>query len=594
MSKFSRRDFLTSSALGFGALSGVASLTGCHDNDDDNNPFTPPTPVAVSFEHGVASGDPLADRLIIWTRVTPEKTNISLEVTWQVSETSTFAAIKKTDKVMTSDSSDFTVKVDVSGLDANKSYYYRFICNGTTSPAGRAKTLPVGGVSQVKLAVCSCSNYPAGYFHVYAEMAKHNDLDAFLHLGDYTYEYGMGGYATEDAVALGRALPADNSTETIKLDDYRKRYALYRTDKNLQALHANTAMIAVWDDHELSNDAWMDGAENHNEGEGTFSARKTAALKAYFEWMPIRPASPNDYLTIYRQFNFGNLVNLMMLDTRIIARSKQLEYAGYISPTTGAFDAVKFQTELLDADRTLLGATQLTWLQNAIATSTATWNVLGQQILMSKMLIPAELILLLADPAANQAAIFQKINELLTIKGRIANGLPVTDAEKARLYTTVPYNLDAWDGYPIEREKVYGAALKFNKKLVVLAGDTHNAWYSQLHNAASEQIPQVMQPGVEFAVSSVGSPGLEEYLNLPAEQIPATEQAFTSLIEELQYANLNQRGYLLVTFNQTTVSADWRFVDTIKSKTYVVVEARNHNVTLNTSLQSASDIATAV
>lgn len=588
MSKFSRRDFLTSSALGFGALSGAASLTGCNDNNSD--PL-----VAVSFNHGVASGDPLKNRFIIWTRVTPERTNVSLEVTWQISESRAFNKLKKGGNVITSDSSDFTVKVDVAGLEANQTYYYRFICNGIISPVGRVKTLPDGAVSQVKLAVCSCSNYPAGFFNVYAEMAKHNDLDAFLHLGDYTYEYGMGGYATEGAAKIGRALPADNNTETIKLADYRKRYALYRTDKNLQDLHANTAMIAVWDDHELSNDAWMDGAENHNEGEGDFNTRKLVALQAYFEWMPIRPATATDRRTIYRQFNFGNLVNLMMLDTRIIARSKQLDYASYINPTTDVFDGATFQADLLKTDRTMLGTVQFDWFQQTLANSTATWNVLGQQILMSKMLIPAELIKLLADPAANRAAIFQKIGELLNIKGRIAAGDPtVTDAEKARLYTAVPYNLDAWDGYPVEREGLYGTALAAGKKLVVLAGDTHNAWYSQLHNQASEQIPQVVQVGVEFAVSSVGSPGLEEYLNLPAERVPVTEGAFTDLIEELQYCNLNQRGYLLVTFSQATVSADWRFVSTVKSQTYTVDTARNHNVTLNTSLQSASDIATAV
>lgn len=585
MSKFSRRDFLTSSALGFGALSSAASLTGCNSSAD---PL-----VSVSFQHGVASGDPLKDRLIIWTRVSPERTNVSLEVTWQLSETNSFRIISKTGKVTTDSGADFTVKVDVSGLDANKTYYYRFICNGTTSPVGRAKTLPVGAVSQVKLAVCSCANYPAGYFHVYAEMAKHNDLDAFLHLGDYTYEYGMGGYATEDAVALGRALPADNNTETIKLNDYRKRYALYRTDTSLQTLHANTAMIAVWDDHELSNDAWINGAENHDTAtEGDFNARKVAALQAYFEWMPIRPANATDRLTIYRQFNFGNLVNLMMLDTRIIARSQQLEYKNYINPTTGAFDAVKFQTDLLNPARTVLGANQLAWLQNAIATSNATWNVLGQQILMSKMLIPAELLPQL--DARDLAVINQTVTELLTIKGRIAAGDPtVTEQEKARLYTVVPYNLDAWDGYAVERENVYGAALRFNKKLVVLAGDTHNAWYSKLHNQAIGEVPQ-MQVGVEFATSSVGSPGLEEYLSLPAAQVPAVENVFTSLINELEYANLNERGYLLVTFNQTTVSADWRFVNTIKNKVYQVDTARSHNVTLNTSLQSAGDIATAV
>ena len=589
MSKFSRRDFLTSSALGFGALSGAASLTGCNDNSAD--PL-----VGVSFKHGVASGDPLKDRLIIWTRISPEKAGVTLAVVWQVSESSSFRTLKKSGKVTTSDNADFTVKVDVDGLEANKTYYYRFICNGTTSPAGYAKTLPVTNVNQVKLAVCSCSNYPAGFFNVYAEMAKHNDLDAFLHLGDYTYEYGMGGYATADAERIGRALPADNNTETIKLNDYRKRYALYRTDSNLQTLHAKTAMIAVWDDHELSNDAWMNGAENHDPAtEGDFNVRKLAALQAYFEWMPIRPANATDRLTIYRQFNFGKLVNLMMLDTRIIARSKQLDYASYINPTTGVFDGATFRADLLKADRTMLGGAQFAWFQQTLANSTATWNVLGQQILMSKMLIPAELISLLANPAANKDEIFQKIGELISIKNRIAAGdTTVTDAEKTRLYTAVPYNLDAWDGYPVEREGIYGTALAAGKKLVVLAGDTHNAWYSQLHNAASEQIPQVMQVGVEFAVSSVGSPGLEEYLNLSAEELPTAEYAFTTLIDELEYCNLNQRGYLLVTFNQTTVSADWRFVSTIKSQTYTIDTARNYNVTLNTSLQSDADIATAV
>ena len=587
MSKFSRRDFLTSSALGFGALSSTAALTGCNNSAD---PL-----VSVSFKHGVASGDPLKDRLIIWTRVTPEKSNVTLDVSWQVSETSSFRILKASGKVTTNDNVDFTVKVDVTGLEANKIYYYRFICNGTTSRVGYAKTLPDKNVSQVKLAVCSCSNYPAGFFNVYAEMAKHNDLDAFLHLGDYTYEYGMGGYATADAERIGRALPADNNTETIKLDDYRKRYALYRTDVNLQALHAKTAMIAVWDDHELSNDAWMNGAENHDPAtEGSFSERKTAALKAYFEWMPIRPATATDHLTIYRQFNFGSLVNLMMLDTRIIARSKQLDYADYIN-AAGTFDDTNFKTDLFKTDRTMLGAAQFDWFQKTLTNSTATWNVLGQQILMSKMLIPAELIVLLAKPAENKEAIFQKINELLTIQGRIAGGDPtITDAEKARLYTVAPYNLDAWDGYPVEREAIYGTAVAAGKKLVVLAGDTHNAWYSKLHNGASAQIPQVMQVGVEFAVSSVGSPGLEEYLGLSDEQIPSAEYAFTKLIDELQYCNLNQRGYMLMTFSQSTVSADWRFVNTIKSKDYEVDIKRNYNVTLNTSLQSASDIATAV
>lgn len=582
MSKFSRRDFLTSSALGFGAVSASLTLSGCNDSNDPVDPT-----VRVSFQHGVASGDPLADSLIIWTRVSPERSDVSLEVTWQIAESSDFKVILHTAQVSTNSSADFTVKVDVKSLKANQTYYYRFICNGVTSPAGRAKTLPVGNVSQVKLAVCSCSNYPAGYFHVYAEMAKHNDLDAFLHLGDYIYEYGMGEYATEDAAKLGRELKTDNNKEILSLADYRKRYALYRTDTELQALHKNTAMIAVWDDHELSNDAWLNGAENHDpKTEGDFNTRKLHALQAYFEWMPIRPAAPNDRLSIYRQFNFGSLVNLMMLDTRIIARSKQLDYADYTNTATGVFDGAKFSQDLLSTNRTLLGTAQLNWLKNALATSTATWNVLGQQILMSKMLIPAVLLPQLAE--RDLAKITETVTQLLTIKGRIAQGDPtVTEQEKALLTTVVPYNLDAWDGYAYEREVLYATALTLGKKLVVLAGDTHNAWYSTLHNQAQPNLPQ-QQVGAEFAVSSVSSPGMEEYLNLTAPQVPSVEGIFTSLIEELQYANLNQRGYLLMTFNATQVAADWRFVSTIKNTSYQIDQTRNFNVTLNAGLQAVS------
>lgn len=578
MSKFNRRDFLRSSALGFGAVSTTLVLSGCNDDSNSGNPA-----LKVEFLHGVASGDPLADRLMIWTRVSPERFETSLEVTWQLAETSDFKTVIQTGLVTTNALADFTVKVDVGSLKANQIYYYRFMCNGMTSPVGRGKTLPTNNVEQVKLAVCSCSNYPAGYFHVYAEMAKHNDLDAFLHLGDYIYEYGANGYATEDATKLGRELKTDNNKEILSLTDYRKRYALYRGDKDLQALHQNTAMIAVWDDHELSNDAWLNGAENHDPAtEGDFNTRKLYALQAYFEWMPIRPAAPNDRLSIYRQFNFGNLVNLMMLDTRIIARSKQLDFADYTNQSTGAFDAAKFTQDLSSDKRTLLGQVQFNWLKNALATSNATWNVLGQQILMSKMLIPAVLLPQLAE--RNIAKVNATVTQLLTIKQRIALGDPsVTAQEKTLLANVVPYNLDAWDGYFYEREVLYATALTLKKKLVVLAGDTHNAWYSTLHNQPQPNLPQ-QQVGVEFAVSSVSSPGMEEYLGLSAAQVPAVEGAFNALIDELQYSNLNQRGYLLVTFNKIQVQADWRFVSTIKDKTYNLDASRNYQVVLDKNL----------
>ncbi|MFW1965921.1 alkaline phosphatase D family protein [Acinetobacter guillouiae] len=573
----SRRELIQKSLASFGALSIPVSLTAC---GSDNNDSTSPT-TKVEFLHGVASGDPLKDRMILWTRITPQDTSLRLEVVWEIATDDKFTQVINTGKVQTASAQDFTVKVDADKLKSGQTYYYRFKFGSVISPVGRTKTLPET-TSSVQFAVCSCSNYPAGYFYVYKEMAK-QEVDAIIHLGDYIYEYGKDGYATEEAVKLGRTLAADNDKEIIKLDDYRKRYALYHTDSDLQAAHARHPFIVIWDDHELANDTWKDGAENHQANEGNFLDRKLAALQAYFEWMPIRPVSATDHLNIYRQFDFGSLVQLTMLDTRILARDKQLDYANYM--TASGLDIAKFQTDLTSSTRTLMGYTQREWLQKKMAQSTATWNVLGQQVLMAKMLIPAELLLSLSAitsgnvTAKTLAKMNQQIIELVTLKVRLKSGDPtLTAAEKARVTTVAPYNLDAWDGYYAEREILYGTLKALNKKVVVLAGDTHNAWSADLHTQAGDFV------GVELATSSVSSPGMEKYLSIPLAQLQQFEMAFTTLIDELNYTNLNQRGYLKVSFTAQQVQADWIFLNSIKEKTYTVDTARAHQVVLNNNL----------
>lgn len=418
-------------------------------------------------------------------------------------------------------------------------------------------------------------------------MAKQN-VDVVIHLGDYIYEYGADGYATEDAAKLGRTLPANNDKEIIKLDDYRKRYALYRKDKDLQALHHRHPFIVIWDDHELANDAWREGAENHTEetanakNEGKFSERKLAALQAYFEWMPIRPID-DQHIKIYRQFDFGNLVQLTMLDTRIIARDQQLDYVDYM--TANGLNAAKFQADLTNPARTLMGYTQRDWLLGKLQQSTATWNVLGQQILMAKMFIPAELLLSLAEITSGNptADTLNKMNtqitELVTLKMRLKQGDPsLTSQEKARILTVAPYNLDAWDGYFVEREILYGTLAQLNKKVVVLAGDTHNAWSSNLYSKDGAFV------GVELATSSVSSPGLEKYLNIPLAQLQQFEFAFTTLIDELNYCNLNQRGYLMVQFDETQVQSQWVYVDSIKKSEYSIDTARQYQLSFDKNL----------
>ena len=370
--------------------------------------------------------------------------------------------------------------------------------------------------------------------------------------------------------------------EIIKLDDYRKRYALYRKDKDLQALHHRHPFIVIWDDHELANDTWRDGAENHQVNEGSFMERKLAALQAYFEWMPIRPID-EQHLKIYRQFDFGKLVQLTMLDTRIIARDEQLDYANYM--TANGLDIAKFQADLTNPARTLMGYTQRDWLLGKLQQSTSTWNVLGQQILMTKMLVPAELLLSLAEiTSGNPTAdtlnkMNMQITELVTLKMRLKQGDPsLTSQEKARILTVAPYNLDAWDGYFVEREILYGTLAQLNKKVVVLAGDTHNAWSSNLYSKDGAFV------GVELATSSVSSPGLEKYLNIPLAQLQQFEFAFTTLIDELNYCNLNQRGYLMVQFEETQVQSQWVYVDSIKKSEYSIDTARQYQLSFDKNL----------
>lgn len=275
---------------------------------------------------------------MLWTRVrsTDDKDLRDIPLRWEVASDANFATLVASGETVASAASDFCAKVDAAGLKPGQRYWYRFAAYGQTSPVGRTRTLPTGAVSQVKLAVFSCSNYPTGYFNVYADLARRAEaesIDAALHLGDYIYEYGPDGYASANAKALGRVV--DPAKEIVALDDYRRRYALYRGDPDLQALHAALPMIAVWDDHEIANDTWKNGAENHQSAtEGEFAARKAAAMQAFHEWLPIRSGANREQ--IYRSFAFGNLLALHMLDTRVVGRDQQLDYKDYLAPAAAS------------------------------------------------------------------------------------------------------------------------------------------------------------------------------------------------------------------------------------------------------------------
>ncbi len=534
---FSRREFIRT--VGAGALAGSAVVRSA-------------SVLAATdglFRHGVASGDPLADRVSIWTRVSPTRPG-TVAVLWEVALDERFSRIIRRGRVLTGEDIDYTVKADVLGLPASARLYYRFRADGQLSPVGRTRTLAAGAVAQVKLAVFSCSNYPAGYFNVYAEAAKMNDIDVAIHLGDYLYEYPRGCYASGDAAAMGRL--SEPAGEILTLDDYRTRYAQYRTDADLQALHAALPVIAVWDDHEIANDTWREGAENHSEGvEGAFADRRAAAIRAYHEWMPTRVADPAHPERIYRSFRFGSLLSLHMLDTRVIGRDLQLDYANYFGAS--GFDAARFAADMADPNRTLLGAEQQDWLGLQLAQSDTTWDVLGQQVLMGRMNIPAPLVLGQISFSAYSA---------LVMKAQTAPAT-LTPQERAVLaQPAIPYNLDAWDGYAAARETLLGTARALDRNLVVLAGDTHNAWASDLADYAGRQV------GVEFATPGVTSPGLEEYF--PSENPLAVAAGLTQIIGPLQYADTARRGFMVVTVTEDACRCDWRFVSTVKSRSYVL------------------------
>lgn len=548
--KPSRRQFIRDFTFTTAAVTGSLALSACGAGSSDDG-------VAINFLHGVVSGDPLSDSVILWTRATPASSTEARDVPvqWEVASDASFSKIVKNGSFTTNAARDFTVKVDVTGLSANTEYFYRFAHNSTRSATGRTKTLPVGKLDQVKLAVLTCSNYPAGYFNVYAEVAKQTDIDAVLHLGDYIYEYPRDGYASQDAVALNRLV--DPKSEIITLSDYRSRYATYRTDTDLQAMHAKLPLIAIWDDHEFANDAWSGGAENHDPAsEGPFSARRTAALQAYNEWMPIRlpDASRND--RIYRSFDFGNLVSLHMLDTRLIGRDKQLSFANYIG-AGGAFDSAKFTADMANPERQLMGAEQTAWLQAQMAKSSATWQILGQQVLMARMNIPAPLVL--------QQITFANYITLVG-KAQTAPASLTTEEKLILAQAAIPYNLDAWDGYAVARETVFGIAKALDKNLIALAGDTHNTWASDLADMKGNAV------GVEFGVSSVTSPGFEDIF--PKEDPAVLASGLEQLIGPLVYAETKHRGFMIVTTTPSETRAEWRYVSTVKSKTYSMVPGK--------------------
>ncbi|NJC71488.1 twin-arginine translocation signal domain-containing protein [Planosporangium thailandense] len=467
------------------------------------------------FQHGVASGDPLPDGILLWTRVTPTDESRPgsglgpvVAVEWHVATDPGFAAVVRSGTVSTGPDRDHTVKIDVTGLRPATTYYYRFRYGATTSPVGRTHTAPAydTDLAHLRLGVVSCANWEAGYFSAYRHLAARGDLDAVVHLGDYIYEYKTGEFA-----AAGRVVrPHQPANEIITLRDYRIRHATYKTDPDLQALHALVPWIITWDDHEFANDAWSGGAQNHDPAtEGSWADRVAAAHRAYAEWMPVR-LGPD--ARIYRRLRFGTLADLSMLDLRSY-RSQQASGVAVDDP-----------------NRTITGHAQLDWLLSGLATSTTRWKLVGNPVMISRLdfgTLPA-----------------WSLGPLATLLGIPSNG-----------YTVNP---DDWDGYNADREHLVNF-LRANRvsNVVFLTGDIHSSWASELTTRTTVQSPTA----VEFVVTSVTSDNVDDFTHTPPDTLSlAIAGVLRAANPHVKWAELDQHGYGVLDVTPDRCRMDWYFV----------------------------------
>jgi phosphodiesterase/alkaline phosphatase D-like protein len=511
-----------------------------------------PANAGGEFAHGVASGDPDRTSVVLWSRLTPLSPEPAT-VRWQVAETEDFARPVAEGEAIAAAANDFTCKAVAGGLAPGQRYFYRFLAGDAASPTGRTRTVPGGRLDTARFAVVSCTNFPFGYFNVYDRIAREEGLEAVIHLGDYIYEYGTDGYGGNVGKALGR--DHDPAHEIVTLADYRRRHAQYKSDPSSQAMHAAHPLIAIWDDHETANNSWKDGAENHDpQTEGLWEDRRRAALQAYYEWMPVRDPAPGAAReALLRAWAWGDLLTLVSLETRLMARSAQFEYNDIVPMLTDAEAVRKFRDETLwGAGREMLGDVQLSHVAKALQGSAERrepWRLILNQIIMAKVTAPdlaaqmTEDDIVALEKEWDQARAFIKFSTL---------GLPT--------------NLDAWDGYPAARERLYDAMRKAKADgVIVVTGDTHTWWANNL--VARDGAPI----GVELGVNSVTSPSPYRksfFGGKGAEYALLTNQ----VNPDVRYISGENHGFIDLTLTRDEAVARFVAVDTVEAPTYSVFE----------------------
>ena len=465
------------------------------------------------FRHGVASGDPLADRVVLWTRVTPPDDE-PVEVAWALARDPELGDVVREGTAVVGDATDYTVHVDADGLEPATTYFYAFEALGRRSPVGRTRTAPRGGAKRIRFALASCAKYTAGYFNVYARIAERTDLDFLLHVGDYIYEYGNDDSKNPPGPRIGRGVEPPHEARTLA--DYRARYAHYRRDPDVQLLHETHPIIATLDDHELANDAWAGGAGKHDpKTEGDWETRKHAALRAWREWMPVRLPPPPDEERIYRTLPFGDLADILMLDGRT-KRDRQ---------TQGP--------EMDDAGRGILGAEEHAWLTRELERSRARWRLIGNDVMIGQVFtdfLPEEL----------------------------GNPLSEVGILTAREHGPEP---DQWDGYTAERDELFRFLEERRiPNVVFLSGDVHTAWAVELKRDPRNE--DEAPAAIEFVTASITTENLDDELGAePRTRSLEIERQVIADNPHVKWTNLDAHGYVLVDVTDERVRAEWWFVD---------------------------------
>jgi alkaline phosphatase D len=514
----------------------------------------PGTAAAISsargFTHSVASGEPSQNSVLLWTRYVGRG---DTRLVAEVAGTESFDRIVTGAEAVASPSSDYTAKVTVDGLTPGRSYFYRFRApDGASSPVGRTRTLPNGSVGRFAIGVFSCSNLPFGWFNAYAHAASRQDLDLMIHVGDYLYEYQRGGYPSSHEAVAGRII--NPAGETIHLVDYRLRHAAYRADPDLRRLLQNFPLIAMWDDHESANDCWVGGAENHQpDKEGPWEPRKAAAVRAYREWMPVSDAA-------YEEYRIGDLATIFRPETRLTGRTKQLWLQGAVENAVDLKSAITAFRDgpWQDPARTLMGMEQERQLVDGLRRSASAgvrWQLLAQQVVMGSLLVPPQAADWLGPDATQNERRSTRIDVLASSLG-------------------LPAYLDSWDGYPAARSRLLRAAQEADANLIVVSGDSHNAWAFELDEGGKAA-------GVEFAGQSVTSPGYES--DLPHISPRDVERAMIERNPKLKWANLDRRGYLTVELTPTQATGEWLLLDTVRQRSTMLAGQRRMSVSIGTN-----------